>query len=76
MNFQQESAPGTAEDEATIVRSGSTVKVPADTFTDTITGVTSTRSTGARAPRSTRGTLGSFRDGPLDLISYSPPLNP
>jgi hypothetical protein len=34
--FQQESAPGIAEDEATIVATGETVEVPLGTFTDTI----------------------------------------
>jgi hypothetical protein len=37
MTFQQEIAPGVAEDTATIVRMGSRVTVAAGTFTDTIT---------------------------------------
>jgi hypothetical protein len=37
MTFQQEVAPDVAMDEATIVRTGSTVTVPAGTFTDAIT---------------------------------------
>src|SRR4029450_13919432 len=36
MTFQQEAAPGVAEDTATIIDVGRTVKTPAGTFTDTI----------------------------------------
>ena len=76
MNFQQESAPGTAEDEATIVRSGSTTKVPADTFTDTITVRDFNPLDGSKGTKVYARDVGLVRDGPLDLISYSPPLNP
>ena len=76
MTFQQESAPGIAEDEATIVRSGSTVKVPAGTFTDTITVRDFNPLDGSRGTKAYARDVGLVSDGPLDLINYSPPLNP
>ena len=75
MTFKQESAPGVAEDEATIVRKGSTVKVPAGTFSDTITVRDFNPLDGSRGTKVYARDVGLIRDGPLDLISYSPPLN-
>ena len=71
MTFRQESAPGVAEDEATIVRSGSTVRVPAGTFTDTITvrdfnPLDRSKGTKVYAPR-----VGLIQDGPLTLVRVS-----
>jgi hypothetical protein len=73
--FQQEVAPGIAQDEATIVRAGSTVRVPAGTFTDTITVRDFNPLDGSRGTKVYARNVGLVRDGPLDLISYSPPLN-
>jgi hypothetical protein len=76
MTFQQESAPGIAEDEATIVRTGATAKVPAGTFTDTITVRDFNPLDGTKGTKIYARDVGLVRDGPLDLIRYSPPLNP
>lgn len=76
MTFQQESAPGVAEDEATIVRTGSGVKVPAGTFSDTITVRDFNPLDGSRGTKVYARDVGLVRDGPLDLIDYSSPLNP
>jgi hypothetical protein len=74
--FQQEVAPGIAEDQAEIIRAGSTVRVPADTFTDTITVRDFNPLDGSRGTKVYARDVGLIRDGPLDLISYSAPLNP
>jgi hypothetical protein len=70
MTFQQEVAPGIAEDEATIVRSGSTVRVPAGTFTDTITVRDFNPLDGSKGTKVYARHVGLVRDGPLDLIRY------
>jgi hypothetical protein len=75
MTFQQESAPGVAEDEATIVRTGSTVRVPAGTFSDAITVRDFNPLDGSRGTKMYAPDVGLVRDGPLDLVSYSAPLN-
>jgi hypothetical protein len=71
MKFQQEVAPGIAEDEATIVRSGSTVTVPAGTFSDTITVRDFNPLDGSRGTKVYVRDVGLVRDGPLDLVSCS-----
>lgn len=71
VTFEQESAPGIAEDEATIVRSGSTIKVPAGTFTDTITVRDVNPLDGSKGTKVYARGVGLVRDGPLDLISCS-----
>jgi hypothetical protein len=76
MAFQQEDAPEIAEDEATITHSGKTVKVPADTFTDTITTRDFNPLDGSKGTKAYAQEVGLVRDGPVDLIRYSPPLNP
>jgi hypothetical protein len=76
MTFQQEAAEGVAEDEATIVRAGSTVRVPAGTFTDTITVRDFNPLDGSRGTKVYARDVGLIRDGPLDLIDYSAQLNP
>jgi hypothetical protein len=68
--FQQEVAPGTAEDRAEIIRAGSTVRVPAGTFTDTITVRDFNPLDGSRGTKAYARGVGLIRDGPLDLISY------
>jgi hypothetical protein len=76
MTFKQESAPGVAEDEATIVRTGSTVRVPAGTFSDAITVRDFNPLDGSRGTKMYAPDVGLVRDGPLDLVRYSAPLNP
>jgi|GEM_PF-2789260 hypothetical protein len=76
VTFQQEVAPGVAMDEATIVRTGSTVRVPAGTFSDAITVRDFNPLDGSRGTKLYAPNVGLVRDGPLDLISYSAPLNP
>jgi hypothetical protein len=73
MTFKQESAPGTAEDEATIVRSGATVDVPAGTFTDTIIVRDFNPLDGSRGTKAYARDVGLVRDGPLDLVSCTTP---
>jgi hypothetical protein len=74
--YQQEVAPGTAEDEAEIVRVGSTVRVPAGTFSDTITVRDFNPLDGSRGTKVYARNVGLVVDGPLDLVRYSAPLNP
>jgi hypothetical protein len=76
MTFQQEVAADVAMDEATIVRTGSTVRVPAGTFTDAITVREFNPLDGSRGTKVYAPNVGLVRDGPLDLISHGPPLNP
>jgi hypothetical protein len=69
MTFQQEFAPGIAEDRATIVRSGSTT-VPAGTFPDTITVRDFNPLDGSRSTKVYARDVGLIRDDTLELISY------
>ena len=69
MTFQQEFAPGIAEDRATIVRSG-TVTVPAGTFADTITVRDFNPLDGSRSTKVYARDVGLIRDDTLELISY------
>jgi hypothetical protein len=69
MTFQQEFAPGIAEDQATVVRRGKTVTVPAGTFPDTITVRDFNPLDGSRGTK-IYAHVGLIVDGPLDLIDY------
>jgi hypothetical protein len=71
MTFQQEVAPGVAEDEATIVRSGSTVRVPAGTFTDTIAVRDFNPLDGSKGTKVYARGVGLIQDGPLQLVRVS-----
>lgn len=71
MTFAQESAPGIAEDEATIIRRGSTVTVPAGTFTDTITVRDFNPLDGSKGTKVYAGGVGLIEDGPLQLVSFT-----
>jgi hypothetical protein len=75
ITYQQEVAPGIAEDEATITRIGRTVTVPAGTFTDTLTVRDFNPLDGSRGTKMYAPDVGLVRDGPLDLVGYSAPLN-
>jgi hypothetical protein len=70
MTYQQELAPGVAEDRATIVRSGRTVTVPAGTFVDTIEVRDFNPLDGSRSTKVYARDVGLIRDVPLDLVSY------
>jgi hypothetical protein len=70
MTFQQEAAPGIAEDTATVVRRGRTVTVPAGAFTDTITVRDFNPLDGSRGTKIYAPGVGLIVDGPLDLVSY------
>lgn len=70
MTFAQEMAPGVAEDQATIVRIGKTVTVPAGTFENTLLVRDFNPLDGSRGTKIYAPDVGLIRDGPLDLISY------
>jgi hypothetical protein len=69
MTFQQEVAPGVAEDQATIVSRGSTT-VPAGTFPDTITVRDFNPLDGSRSTKVYARDVGLIRDDTLELVSY------
>jgi hypothetical protein len=69
MKFQQEVAPGVAEDEATIHRSG-TVVVPAGTFTDTIEVRDFNPLDGSRGTKIYARNVGLIMDDTLSLVRY------
>jgi hypothetical protein len=70
MTFQQEAAPGTAEDTTTITSAGRTVKTPAGTFTDTIRVRDFNPLDGTKDTKSYARNIGLIQDGPLLLLSY------
>jgi hypothetical protein len=70
MTFQQEIAPGIAEDTATIVRMGGRVTVPAGTFIDTITVRDFNPLDGSKGTKVYARDVGLVIDGPLELVSY------
>lgn len=67
--FQQEVAPGVAEDRATIVRVG-TVTVPAGTFANAITVRDYNPLDGSKGTKVYAPNVGLIRDDTLELISY------
>jgi hypothetical protein len=67
--FQQEIAPGVAEDQATILRFA-TVKTPAGTFTNAIIVRDYNPLDGSKDSKSYAPGVGLVVDGPLELISY------
>lgn len=69
MTFQQEIAPGVAEDQATIVRFG-TVKVPAGTYTNAMTVRDFNPLDGSKGTKVYAPNVGLVVDGPLELIRY------
>jgi hypothetical protein len=69
MTFQQEVAPGIAEDRATIVRRG-TFTVPAGTFADTITVRDFNPLDGSRSTKVYARDVGLIRDDTLELVSF------
>jgi len=69
MTFQQEFAPGIAEDRATIVRTGS-VTVPAGAFANAITVRDFNPLDGSKGTKAYAPDVGLVRDDTLELISY------
>ncbi len=70
MSFQQEVAPGVAEDMATIVADGKAVRTPAGRFTDTIRVRDFNPLDGSKGTKSYATDVGLIQDGPLLLTSY------
>ncbi|HYN09070.1 MAG TPA: hypothetical protein VES67_16925 [Vicinamibacterales bacterium] len=70
MTFQQEVASGVAEDTASIVAVGRTVKTPAGAFTDTIRTRDFNPLDGSKGTKSYASGVGLVHDGPLLLLSY------
>jgi hypothetical protein len=69
MTFQQEVAPGVAEDTATILKFG-TVSVPAGEFTNAMTVRDFNPLDGSRDTKAYSPGVGLIVDGPLSLLSY------
>jgi hypothetical protein len=69
MTFQQEHAPGIAQDRATITKSGATT-VPAGTFAQTITTRDFNPLDGSRSTKAYAFGVGLIRDDRLELVSY------
>lgn len=70
MAFQQENAPGVAEDQAAITKTGRTVTVPAGTFQNAIVVRDFNPLDGSRGTKVYAPNVGLVVDGPLDLIRY------
>lgn len=70
MTFQQEIAPGIAEDEATIIASGVRTKVPAGTFTQTIKVRDQNPLDGSTGIKFYARGVGLIVDGPVKLVRY------
>jgi hypothetical protein len=69
-SFQQEVAPGVAEDRATIVDVGRSVTTPAGTFTDTIRVRDFNPLDGSRGFKTYARNVGLIHDGPLVLLNF------
>ena len=67
MTYQQEVAPGIAEDRATIIDAGRTVRVPAGTFEDTIHVRDFNPLDGSKGVKAYARGVGIIVDGPLEL---------
>jgi hypothetical protein len=70
MTFQQEVAPGIAEDRATILEIGRTVSTGAGTFTDTLRVRDFNPLDGSRGIKSYARNVGLIHDGPLLLLTH------
>jgi hypothetical protein len=71
MHFQQEVAPGVAEDEAKIVGTG-TVETPFETYEETIRVREANPIDGDKGYKAYAKGVGLIVDGPLSLISFTP----
>jgi hypothetical protein len=70
MKFQQEIAPGIAEDTATIIDSGVRTKVPAGTFRDTLVVRDRNPLDGSTGTKTYARGVGLVIDGPVKLIRH------
>jgi hypothetical protein len=70
MTYQQEVAPGVAEDEATVTKVGAKVRVPAGTFTDTVTVRDRNPLDGSTGTKAYAAGVGLIQDAAFELISY------
>jgi hypothetical protein len=68
MTYQQEVAPGIAEDQATVLSRGKTVTVPAGTFAATLRVRDFNPLDGSRGVKVFAPGVGIIVDGPLDLV--------
>jgi hypothetical protein len=69
MTYQQEFAPGVAEDQATVTRTGLSVTAPAGAFTDVVRIADFNPLDNSRGTKDYAPGVGQIRDGPFDLIS-------
>jgi hypothetical protein len=71
--FQQEIAPGVAEDQAKVIALGETTEVPAGTFEDTATLRDGSPLDGSTGEKVYARGIGLIVDGPARLTNYSSP---
>jgi hypothetical protein len=71
--FQQEFAPGIAEDQAKVTALGESVRVPAGTFDDTATLLDGSPLDGSQGTKVYARGIGLIVDGPARLTRYSTP---
>jgi hypothetical protein len=69
--FQQEIAPGIAEDQAKVISLGDPTEVPAGTFTDTATLLDRNPLDGSQGTKVYAEGIGLIVDGPAEMTSYS-----
>jgi hypothetical protein len=72
MAFQQEIAPGVAEDEAKVIALGGSTRVPAGTFEETATLLDGSPLDGSQGTKVYAKGIGLIVDGPARLTRYSP----
>jgi hypothetical protein len=71
--FQQEVAPGVAEDQAKVIALGESVEVPAGTFDETATLEDSSPIDGSRGRKVYAKGIGLIVDGPAELTGFTAP---
>jgi hypothetical protein len=71
--FQQEIAPGIAEDQAKVIALGEATEVPAGTFEDTVTMRDGSPLDGSTGEKVYASGIGLIVDGPARLTKYSSP---
>ncbi|MEX0985495.1 MAG: hypothetical protein WD096_10670 [Actinomycetota bacterium] len=71
--FQQEIAPGIAEDEAKVIALGRVTEVPGGTFEDTATLLDRNPLDGSQGEKVYARGIGVIVDGPAEMTSYSTP---
>jgi len=69
--FQQEIAPGIAEDQAKVIALGGSTQVPAGTFTDTATLLDRDPLDGSQGTKVYAEGIGLIVDGPAEMTSFS-----